>query len=351
MDIKELFRKYLNDEASGPERSMVEDWVSALFGKMQSGTASAEETELVHQWLEQFNLKESDIKILSEKVDRDKSEVWNNIRKQQSTGEKDNSGKKSISVFFKYAAVLALMLIITVLVYNKSRDKETAGIHKTITRDDSIRQLACNKGESAKSFTLPDGSLIYLNSNSVVTYVPGRYNVSSRIVKLEKGLAFFEVKKDPARAFMVQTKNLTITVTGTSFEVCADPAINKSSVSVKSGSVAVSRDAKPLATLHAGQALTLKPDNITFEVSQAPGTVAKWASGEIIFSNAGITDIKNIIENRFNKSVANKSSKLNSSIKFNATFGSDATIAEIAASVASLYNVHYSIVKDSVVFY
>lgn len=352
MDIKELFRKYLNDEASDLEKSTVENWVAALFEKVQSGKATAGEMAIVREWLEQFNLNDSDSKGFTEKMKRDKSEVWNNIheRREQPTGEKDHFKKKKIA-FLKYAAILIVILVISVLIYNTGRNKETAFLNKTISPSDSAIRLTCNKGESAKRFILPDSTHIYLNSNSTIIYLPCSYNIAGRVITLEKGSAFFEVTKNAAQPFIVQTKSLTVTVTGTSFEVFTDTVISKSSVSVKSGSVAVSQNTKTLATLHAGQALTLNMDNDQFKVGHVSKTAAQWVSGDIIFSDAGIDEIKHVLQNRFNINVASKSNQLNKSIKFNATFGKEATIAEVAATVSSLYNVRYSITKDSLVFY
>lgn len=79
---------------------------------------------------------------------------------------------------------------------------------------------------SRASTTLPDGSRIRLNAGSRISYAPD-FNRSSREVRLE-GEAYFDVRTDPAKPFVVQARDLSIVATGTAFNVSAyeeDPAV------------------------------------------------------------------------------------------------------------------------------
>ena len=65
---------------------------------------------------------------------------------------------------------------------------------------------------------LPDGSKVYLNSESSLIY-PSSFSGEKRNVQL-KGEAFFEVQKDPEHRFIVSGPCQTqIEVLGTSFNV------------------------------------------------------------------------------------------------------------------------------------
>lgn len=74
-------------------------------------------------------------------------------------------------------------------------------------------------GESAR-ITLPDGSVLTLNTDTVVRTekVKGR-----RQVYLDRGEAFFQVAKDRSRPFIVNAAGRTVTAVGTAFEVRVDP--------------------------------------------------------------------------------------------------------------------------------
>jgi transmembrane sensor len=72
-----------------------------------------------------------------------------------------------------------------------------------------------------KTVKLPDGSLITLEPNSKLTY-PQRFTGHNREVTLT-GEAYFEVKPNPEKPFIVQTPYIIATVLGTSFNVEAYP--------------------------------------------------------------------------------------------------------------------------------
>jgi hypothetical protein len=66
---------------------------------------------------------------------------------------------------------------------------------------------------------LPDGTSVWLNASTSITY-PTVFNSESREVQIN-GEAYFEVKKDSRRPFLVRTKNTTVRVLGTYFNVNA----------------------------------------------------------------------------------------------------------------------------------
>jgi transmembrane sensor len=72
-----------------------------------------------------------------------------------------------------------------------------------------------------KTVKLPDGSLITLEPNSRITY-PSRFTGDTREVNLS-GEAYFEVKPNHEKPFIVFTPYLVATVLGTSFNVEAYP--------------------------------------------------------------------------------------------------------------------------------
>jgi ferric-dicitrate binding protein FerR (iron transport regulator) len=71
-----------------------------------------------------------------------------------------------------------------------------------------------------KEINLPDGSLVLLNSKSVLRYAPNWEEGKTRVVSLE-GEAYFEVAKEEIRQtkFQVLTRDLVVEVLGTVFNV------------------------------------------------------------------------------------------------------------------------------------
>lgn len=77
------------------------------------------------------------------------------------------------------------------------------------------RRFATQLGEVLR-VPLDDGSTILLNSDSVVAVA---YSASRRRVQLLRGEALFDVAKDPARPFVVDALDTSVTAVGTSFTV------------------------------------------------------------------------------------------------------------------------------------
>lgn len=80
------------------------------------------------------------------------------------------------------------------------------------------QQYATRVGEKT-SVTLPDGSVVTLNTDTAVRTVPSR---DRRIVYLDKGQAFFRVAKNADRPFEVHAAGRVVTAVGTAFDVRVD---------------------------------------------------------------------------------------------------------------------------------
>ena len=89
-----------------------------------------------------------------------------------------------------------------------------------ISQDDLLveaMEVRTNPGMTTR-LTLPDGTLVYLNSGSVLSY-PSKFVEEIRSVSLS-GEAYFEVVKDPQHRFIVNTpQQSAVEVYGTHFNV------------------------------------------------------------------------------------------------------------------------------------
>jgi ferric-dicitrate binding protein FerR (iron transport regulator) len=104
----------------------------------------------------------------------------------------------------------------------------------------TTKQVVLAATAETKAETLPDGSVITLNKNSTISYAAA-FKGDKRNVKLS-GEAFFQVKPDISKPFIVTINDVTITVLGTSFNV---KSINgKTEVIVESGLVKVEHDTR-----------------------------------------------------------------------------------------------------------
>lgn len=126
------------------------------------------------------------------------------------------------------ASVTGLIAVATTVFYN-SRSPKIAYTIAGVTRE----------GER-KPLILKDGTKVWLNAGSKLSYLPG-FDDGSREVVLE-GEAFFDVTENKARPFMVHAGHVLIKVLGTAFNVKAYNEDASVTTSLYRGLVSITRD-------------------------------------------------------------------------------------------------------------
>lgn len=90
-----------------------------------------------------------------------------------------------------------------------------------------------------KKIMLQDGTEIWMNAATQIRVASDFATSKLRAIYLDKGEAFFHVKRDTLRPFSITTKNFVTTVLGTSFNIKSYPELNTYQVAVASGKVKV----------------------------------------------------------------------------------------------------------------
>ena len=175
---------------------------------------------------------------IASKQNADTSEIpviWSEI-------EQDLNQPKSwyVPIQWKQWAAAASILIILGLGYWWNRDvaSKTDTIYVELTSKTSkpIKEVV-NITKNKLVISLPDSSKVILEPNSRLSYNTS-FEGESREVYLS-GEAFFEVKKNPKKPFLVYANALVTKVLGTSFSVKAYLNDKQVTVKVKTGKVSV----------------------------------------------------------------------------------------------------------------
>lgn len=98
--------------------------------------------------------------------------------------------------------------------------------------------------------TLPDGSKVWLNAASSITY-PTKFEGKQRIVKLQ-GEAYFDVTTNQTKPFIVESKDQQVMVTGTEFNISTYADEPTSATTLIEGKVQI-------IDSHSGKTTTLAP--------------------------------------------------------------------------------------------
>lgn len=148
--------------------------------------------------------------------------------------------------------------------------------------------VLATRPDSRSKITLPDGTTVWLNSDSRVTY-PSTYGEKTREINLD-GEAFFDVARDPHIPMVVHAKGIDIQVLGTSFNVRAYPQDSQVVASLVTGEIALTDASKPgwRVVLRPNEKLLVtheetKVDTLHTEPHSQTIPETSWVSGKLSF--------------------------------------------------------------------
>ena len=195
-------------------------------------------------------------------------------------------------------------------------------------KDDSGITQQCISGTQMKTFFLPDGSRVSMNSRSMLLY-PEQFTGKYRSVFLI-GEANFKVKANKNKPFIVKTNDFQITALGTEFNVNAYPENNELIATLLEGSVKVEFN-------NLISNVILKPnEQITYNKQtrkrslQSPRIedVTAWQRGELVFSDMHLDEIFTSLERKFPYTFVYSLHSLNNK-SYSFRFQQQATLEEV----------------------
>jgi ferric-dicitrate binding protein FerR (iron transport regulator) len=233
---------------------------------------------------------------------------------------------------------------------------------------------------SKSNIILPDGSSIWLNAGSVISY-PSDFGIEKRNLQLT-GEAFFDVKSDSLMPFNVHTSGMTIRALGTRFNVKAYPNDNIIAATLEEGiidvAIQISSDGKtseqsvklkPKEQLVIQKALTAKEqeatkqhtrDNPKQHVSTQPiiqeviikpnvktELSTSWKDNKWIINDEPLVLFASNLERRYNLRIRFASEELKD-YKFSGIF-EDETVEQILTALSLAAPVNYTFNKNNVI--
>ncbi len=232
---------------------MEKEFYIDLIYKSFSGDLSAEKQNQLDNWLSESeaNRKEFDVlkktwemssnfsKDFEVNLDTEFAQIQNRIDADEKGNVKE-AIVKTIPVarknnWWKPLSVAAAILLLAGAFFVFNQNSKSAEMLAMETLDGEVKEVA-----------LADGSKVWLNENSSLSY-PDAMNGDERRVTL-KGEAFFDITKNPSKPFIIDTRDAEVKVLGTSFEVRAMDDETKTEVVVKTGKVSLGKknEVKPL---------------------------------------------------------------------------------------------------------
>ena len=269
-----IARYFSKEELIGPEKEYIQN---ALAHDHLKNTLNEAETML----------KKVDLFFNLNKIDS--QAAWNKLNRQL---EKPTRKHRLPAYFLRIAALFLLILATGFATWKLANNNRTTTFSTAKT------------DFSHPVIVLPDGSKVTLNYGSQLIF-PHDFKGDTRVVKL-KGEAFFEVKPDAEKPFIVKTKSASIKVLGTSFNVLAYDSNEIVEVYVKTGKVEIKNEGAELASkykmvLLPGEMATLNTTsfNLTKNKAEKENRLS-WLTHEIEFHFTGLFDVIKTLEHAYN---------------------------------------------------
>jgi len=322
-DINILLKKYIDHNCSPEELSVVLKYIQLPEGK---------------QALEDLLSKEWNAFVPEEALPGD-SDLWFDRIEKKVVPEATVPFRLD-NTWLKYAAILILTIGVGAWFMLQAPDS-----HPT-------EQLAMvdhyNPKGRRTQITLRDGSIVHLGADSRLRY-PNHLKGNKRELFLD-GEAFFEVKHDAKRPFVVHTGDVQTQVLGTSFKIKAFKNENIS-VAVATGKVSVGykkqqSKLKSIAVLTPGEQVSWNAvTNRSVTTSSSLESIKGWKDGNLSFTDDRLDDISSDLERWYNTRILLKDPIIKT-YSLSITVNGNAPITSALDAITMATGLKYSIARN-----
>ena len=171
-----------------------------------------------------------------------------------------------------------------------------------------LQTVAVPAGQRAQ-ITLADGTKVWLNSQSTLTYA-SNFGRQERNVLLD-GEAYFEVSKNEKIPFFVNTETNKVRVVGTSFNVCAYNGSNEFETTLVTGIVDIYtlKGEKPITRLEKGEFFGLYNGKAQKKILPSYDYL-RWKEGLYCFDDSPLSCMFSKLEKYYNVKITVNNPKL-----------------------------------------
>ena len=273
---EKLLEKFLEDQCTPQEARDVLEWLSSSEGRQIAENRFDRDVVLMgnpDQNLDSPEVRTAKMfRLIMEKIYADQA------------AEATLQTRRISPNWLKLAAAIFIPLLITNAIIWFILEKPNSQI--------AWQEVYVPKGEK-QQVIFQDGTRVWLNSDTKLKY-PVEFAGNQREVKLE-GEAYFKVKKNPKKPFIVMVNNLSVKVTGTSFNVKAYEDEKLITTTLDEGKVSLLTKQKnepvEYALLPGQEAFYSKTSSDITVVKSEVGQNSSWKVKNIIFKNTSLLDV------------------------------------------------------------
>ncbi|TAJ11746.1 FecR family protein [Marinilabiliaceae bacterium JC017] len=290
-------------------RKISQEDIEALIARIDQDTASESEKEFMIQWRGLNEANENEFHRILAVIRAQKKAITPfdviKAREGVKTSVIQRLIKKNRSVKKSFYSIISIAVIGSVSLLG--------GMQYKIAEKDQLLagsfELNVPAGQTSNC-TLPDGTQVWLNSQSVISY---RYNTkaATRSVQLN-GEAYFKVAKDKKHPFIVAAEDNYVKVFGTEFNMTALENEDLFQVTLVEGQVGIFNNKhEEIVRLKPGEKIR-KEDGGRFEMDRNADieVITSWKEGRYIFKDVELTQITKKLEEMYDIEIFFKDEQL-----------------------------------------
>lgn len=309
-----LIAKYLSQEADEGEVRKVEKWIA------QSESNRTEFIKIKSVWEKTGNYS------LAAPAEVDPMAAWEKVKKRMDSASQNEMPIKQdqtqMMMYLSGIAATILLLVGIWMVFYLPGEKELVWVaDKQIISD-----------------TLPDGSTITLNEYSNIKYqeAPHQRKV------IFTGEAFFDVKKDQAKPFLIQMDEAKVLVTGTAFNLKSFADQDTVVLYMEEGrAYLINSDGSDSVLVTDGEkGILIKPTGNLLILEEGFTNDTYWLTKTLIFKKTALSEVFTFLQKTYNTKIkVDDENILN--CRLSARY-KDASLDQILEQIASVFTLEVS---------
>lgn len=311
-----------------------------LLKKYLNGKATKEECEFLLGYYELFE-SEPDVITLMSQSDREdlrssiSEGIWDSIDERESAISEVPVRRLWIS---RIAAAAAVVIVLA------------AGLHFYTVSPQKSASIVSNSDQAKKHrlIRLPDGSTVIISAGSKFNYPSSFDSFSKREVYLE-GQAYFDIKHNESKPFIVHTGKVSTTVLGTAFDVKAWPTADNITVTVSRGKVKIDDQHKTLGIITPNQQITYDTLNEgVVQKSVNSDQYVSWKDQDLLLDNVTVAEASELLELRFKVKIVIKDEQIRTK-RFTTTFLQKENLEKVLTSICEFNGADFSYDKEKAI--
>jgi transmembrane sensor len=311
-----------------------------LVDKYLNGEASPEETLLLERYYSLFDSEED----VTEKFTPEQLKKLENRIRLRITAGITEPVTRTVPMYRNawIQGVAAILICLAGLMLFKFTTKKTPGETAVLSAHKAI------PANLNHYMTLADGSSVVLRAGSKITVAADFKTAGKREITLV-GEAYFDIKHNPGRPFIIHTGSIKTTVLGTAFNIKANPGqhqvivtVTRGRVKVQDGDVllAILTPNKQLATMLGTLGTAERPKNAVKQVDVK--STLSWAQADMSFDAVPFGDLAERLSQRYGVEIVFNNPAL-ASCPITGKFNGTETLKDVLDVITQTRNTTYSI--------